>query len=85
MLTIEQYIPIVEFLGEALGKNYEIALHDLTKPENSIVAIANGELSGRSIGGPVTNLVLKVLKKGKLEHRPYLCNYHVFSDPLTHK
>jgi len=76
MLTIEQYIPIVEFLGEALGKNYEIALHDLTKPENSIVAIANGELSGRSIGGPVTNLVLKVLKKGKLEHRPYLCNYH---------
>ena len=76
MLTIEQYIPIVKFLGEALGKNYEIALHDLTKPENSIVAIANGELSGRSVGGPVTDFVLKVLKKGNIEHRPYLCNYH---------
>ena len=76
MLTIEQYIPIVKFLGEALGRNYEIALHDLTKPENSIVAIANGELSGRSVGGPVTDFVLKVLKKGNIEHRPYLCNYH---------
>ncbi|MDD4321222.1 MAG: PAS domain-containing protein [Acidaminococcaceae bacterium] len=76
MLTIEQYIPIVEFLGAALGRNYEIVLHDLTKPEKSIVAIANGELSERSIGGPVTDFVLKVLKQGTIEHKPYLANYH---------
>lgn len=76
MNLIEQYIPIVEFLGQALGKSCEVVLHDLTKPDTSIVAIANGEISGRAIGGPVTDLVLKVLKKGNTEHKPYITNYH---------
>ena len=53
------YAEMVEFLGEALGKEYEVVLHDLTNPECSIVAIANGELSGRSIGGPVTDFAFQ--------------------------
>ncbi len=70
------YAEMVEFLGEALGKEYEVVLHDLTNPECSVVAIANGELSGRSIGGPVTDFALKILKAGTLEKKPYVANYH---------
>ena len=35
---------LVPFLGVALGDNVEIALHDLTSPEQEVVAIANGEI-----------------------------------------
>ena len=70
------YVEMVEFLGEALGREYEIVLHDLTNPERSIVAIANGELSGRGIGGPVTDFALKILKTGTLEKKSYVANYH---------
>jgi len=75
MKSIEEYIPEVEFLGQALGKNCEVVLHDLTRPDNSIIAIANGELSGRTVGGPVTDFALKILKRGKTENKPFIANY----------
>lgn len=57
------YVPLVEFLGKALGSGTEIVLHDLTVPDESIVAIANGHISGRAVGGPVTNLALWFMKQ----------------------
>ena len=39
--------------GSIVGRNTEIVLHDLTKPESSVVAIVNGHISGRSVGSPV--------------------------------
>lgn len=56
---IKQYSSIVEFLGITLGPDYEVVLHDLSTPESSIVAIANGHISSRTVGYP--------LKKGFLE------------------
>jgi len=76
MTKVTDYIPFVEFLGQAMGKNCEIVLHDLSNPDSSIIAIANGELSGRKVGGPVTDLLLKVLKNGDAEHSSYYANYH---------
>lgn len=43
----------VQMLGTVLGRNTEIVLHDLTRPEHSVIAIANGHVSGRSVGSPV--------------------------------
>jgi predicted transcriptional regulator YheO len=57
---------IVPSLQAALGCFYEVVLHDFTDVEHSIVAIS-GNITGRSIGGPITNLVLSVLKAGKVE------------------
>lgn len=76
MIKVADYIPFVEFLGQAMGKNCEIVLHDLSNPDSSIIAISNGELSGREVGGPVTDLLLKVLKNGDSEHNSYYANYH---------
>jgi predicted transcriptional regulator YheO len=75
MIKVTDYIPIVKFLGEALGPSYEVVLHDLRNPENSIVAIINGKISGREIGGPVTDLVLKVLKNGDADNNQFYANY----------
>lgn len=62
---LDRYIPLVEFLGQALGERCEVVLHDLTVPEKSIIAIANGNISGRAVGGSVTDFLLKLLQRRK--------------------
>ena len=75
MNPLAPYIPLVEFLGKAMGPHCEVVLHDVSSPENSIIAIANGHVSGRSVGGPLTDLVLKVMKDGLRGHQPFISNY----------
>ncbi|WP_167064705.1 PAS domain-containing protein [Burkholderia sp. Ax-1719] len=41
---------VVSVLKSMLGPNVEVVLHDLTRPESSIVAITNGHVSGRNVG-----------------------------------
>ena len=45
---LQHYIKLTEFLGQALGPDYEVALHDMTDKNRSIVAIANNHISGIS-------------------------------------
>lgn len=40
-------------LSHAVGPDTEIVLHDLTQPERSILAIANGHVTGRQVGGSI--------------------------------
>ncbi|MDR6714870.1 putative transcriptional regulator YheO [Pseudomonas hunanensis] len=40
-------------IGSVAGRNMEILLHDLEQPEQSVVAIVNGHLSGRVVGSPI--------------------------------
>src|SRR5262245_25357450 len=42
--------PVVQMLGTIVGHHVEVVLHDLTHPESSIVAIANGHVSNRRVG-----------------------------------
>ena len=53
------YMLIVDFLGHILGPDYEIALHELNDDSNEIIAIANGELTGRHLGSPLSNRMLE--------------------------
>lgn len=45
--------PVVELMGQMLPPNTELVLHDLTMPGASVVAIANGRLTGRQVGSPI--------------------------------
>lgn len=45
--------PIVQMLGTIVGHHIEVVLHDLTNPEASVVAIANGHISGRHVGSSI--------------------------------
>lgn len=74
--TLDQYIKLVEFLGKVLGPDYEIVLHDLTDEKYSIIAIANGHVSGRNIGAPLTNLGLKIMAMGSYKNSDYVINYN---------
>ena len=44
---LHHYTIITEFLGKALGPDYEVALHDLTSKHQSLVAIEIGRASCR--------------------------------------
>jgi predicted transcriptional regulator YheO len=61
---------IIEFLARlttglasAVGDHCEIVLHDFSDPGHSIVAIANGHITGRSVGDTLDVLGLQLLKK----------------------
>lgn len=68
---LRQYVRLTEFLGRALGPDYEVALHDLTDTNRSLIAIANGHISGRRVGAPLTNRALSILRDKSYEHSDY--------------
>lgn len=51
--------PLVEAVGATIGPHCEVVLHDLRTPEHSIVAIWNGSVTGRGVGGPVVGGPMK--------------------------
>ena len=72
---LQQYVKLTEFLGLALGPDYEVALHDLTDKNRSIIAIANKHISGREIGAPLTNVALSILMDKSYETQDYRLHY----------
>lgn len=52
-LVINVLRATLETIGSVVGQNTEIVLHDLTKPECSVIDIVNGHISGRIVGSPV--------------------------------
>ena len=61
---LKNMIPLVEGIANTFGKNCEVVLHDVRKPDNSIVAISNGHVTNRVVGGPMSEYGLADLRKG---------------------
>lgn len=77
-MTREQlkfYKPLVAFLGEALGPDYEIVLHDLEDENKSVIAIANGHISGRKVGDPITDKSLGLISNKNYQDHDFYTNY----------
>jgi predicted transcriptional regulator YheO len=69
-------IAIVETLSETLGPDYEVVLHDVSGEEHQIVAMAHGELTGRTEDSPLTDFgeyLLRSEEEYKGVH--YIANY----------
>ncbi|MCG8538883.1 MAG: PAS domain-containing protein [Clostridia bacterium] len=56
---LKSYIAVVDGIAKTFGKNCEVVLHDFSKMDRSIIAIVNGHVTGRSIGGPLHESLLK--------------------------
>ncbi|GKX28515.1 hypothetical protein SH1V18_09950 [Vallitalea longa] len=74
--TLKQYTSLVKFLGQTLGPDYEVALHDIQPNSKSIVAIANGHISGRDVGAPMTNLGLEIIANKEYKYKDHKLNYN---------
>ena len=75
----EHYIKLVNFLGMVLGPTYEIALHDLSMGDETIIAIANGQITNRTLGAPLTNPVLGFMSRERYKTVDYEVNYTALS------
>src|SRR5699024_6588419 len=57
---VESFRPVIHAIAAAGGPGCEVVLHDLSAPEpdlgSTIVAIENGHVTGREVGGPSTSL-----------------------------
>ncbi len=62
---LKNMVPLVEGIANTFGRNCEVVLHDVTNPQNSIIAIENGHVTGRAIGGPMSEYGLTALRKGE--------------------
>lgn len=67
MQSIQSEMPfllsLVKGIAAQFGEHCEVVLHDLSKPyDQTMVAIENGHVTGRTIGGPGTNLGLELLR-----------------------
>ena len=69
------YTLLVDFLGKILGPDYEVALHELLDDSNEIIAIANGELTGRHLGSPLSNKMLEFLTSRLYETQDYVLRF----------
>lgn len=61
---LKSLIPVVKTIAKMFGKNCEVVLHDFTTPQNSIIAIENGYITGRKIGDPITDFALSSWRQG---------------------
>ena len=71
---------LCDSLASHFGPTCEVVFHDLTRDyDHTIVAIANGHVTNRKIGGPGTNAGLKALK----ELTPTAITAPIFPTPRT--
>ena len=64
---IAVFTGLVEPIGRSLPPTSEVVLHDLSLLPNSIVAVY-GDVTGRGVGDPATNLLLEHLMSGADDH-----------------
>ena len=66
------YGPLLPAISAAIGPRCEVVIHDLSAEDvdlsATIVAIAHGEVSGREVGGPSSNLGFEVLADSAEDH-----------------
>lgn len=59
--VLAHYVNMAQVLGEMFAPILETVVHDLREPDNSIIAIHNGDLTGRELGDGATNLGRRLL------------------------
>lgn len=64
---LKAYIPVANIITQTFGKSCEVALHDLTQPESSVVYVANGTVTGRKEGQSFDHLIRHVLLNKKFQ------------------
>ena len=76
---MKEYCELVGFLGKVLGQDYEIILHDLSNMDHSVIAVANGHVSGRRIGSPMNENGLRLIRSGAWKDNPEMIRYRGYS------
>lgn len=52
---------IADAVGAMFGRDCEVAVHDLRVPTRSLVHLVNGHVTGRKLGSPIRDLIVRVI------------------------
>lgn len=58
---LANYFRLAEGIADLIGPHCEVVVHSLHDFDASVAKIVNGHLTGRQVGGPITDLGLRVL------------------------
>ena len=65
---------VAKGIARQFGSNCEVVVHDLSRhPDHSIVAIENGHVTGREVGGGASHVVLEQMKEADAQPEDHLC------------
>ena len=72
--TLQFLFKLAKGIASQFGPNCEVVVHDLATndPESSIVAIENGQVTGRKVGDGPSHVVLEALRGGKTQLQDHL-------------
>jgi len=71
---LKPYFALANMIADSLGNRCEVVIHDLSTPQNSVVHVANGLITGRKVGQSFDHLVKQVLLSKKFQN-DYTANY----------
>jgi len=71
---LRTFIPVAKMLAQTFGPDCEVVLHDLSRPQASRVVIENPQVTGRQVGTPIGDLVVRVLRSPRFKD-DMLANY----------
>lgn len=62
-MLLEAAANLADAVAATLGVDCEVAVHDLRRPRESLVHLANGHVTGRRLGAPIRDLLFRVLPR----------------------
>ncbi|WP_153448637.1 helix-turn-helix transcriptional regulator [Vibrio algicola] len=63
---------MVDAIATMFGEHTEVLLHALDEDDPCVTKIANGHITGREVGAPITNIALLKLEEGYDVSSPYI-------------
>lgn len=73
--VLVDFRPVIRAIATAGGPSCEVVLHNLDGADvdlgHTIMAIENGQVTGRAVGGPSTSLGLDVMRDRRKDHDAY--------------
>jgi len=72
---LTRYFPIADYIAAINGKTCEVLIHDVSDLNHSICYIVNGLITGRKVGGSITNYALELLQKEEYLNKDSVTNY----------
>lgn len=74
-MILKKYIRIAKFIAEINGPDCEVLVHDLKNIKESIIFVANGHITGREVGGGITDYALSIITKDNYRTKDSVVNY----------
>lgn len=74
-LVFDNLKKVVDCVAQVFGSNCEVVLHSLKDPGHSVIKIANGHVTGRKVGSPLTDFSIDILRKAKSSGKDIIRSY----------